>query len=142
MVAGRIFPAQHGNMMVRAVHRGAHQVRSAGVTANILFMGVLLVGTLGDEHPVGAGDKTPHLGADCNIAQPCGDEHFLISLAHAFADCQDIARLLVGAVGNSYAAGQVDERDFRAGFLMQLGRRLEQDARKRRIIAVFDGVRC
>ena len=46
VVAQRVLLAEHGDMVVCAVHRRAHEVGRAGVQTGILLIGVLLVDAL------------------------------------------------------------------------------------------------
>ena len=71
---------------------------------------------------------------------PAGDENLLESLADAPLQWRRYRFLLVGLIGDSHAAGQVDKRDMGAGLLMQLDSRLEEDFCQRGIIFVGNGV--
>ena len=140
VVVQGVFLAQHSDVVVRAVHRRAHQVGRAGVQTRIFLVGVLLVDALGHQRTVGPEDEAAHLGVDGHIAHARGDEHLVKRAVHAFADRHDVARLLARAVGDAHAAGQVDERDVHAGLALHLDREVEQDARQRRIVLVCDRV--
>lgn len=102
-----------GDVVVCAVHGGAHEVRGAGIHADVVLVGVLLVNHACDEPAHIAGHPAPQLGFQRDAAVR---EDFLVYLADTFADSKYICRGLVGAVGDADAAGKVDERQLQAGF--------------------------
>ena len=136
MIAGGVFLAQHRDVMVRAVHRRAHQVAGAGVHADVLLVGVLLVAGGRHQRAVGAEHEAAQLRADAHVAHAGGHEHLFIGLAHALADGRDVVLRILRAVCDAHAAGEVDQRDVRAGLAVQLHRRLKQDARQHRVVRV------
>ena len=131
-----ILLAQHGDVVVRAVHRRAHQVAGAGVHADVLLVGVLLVNRRGDERAVWAEHEAAQLGKDRDVAHARGHEHLLVGPAHALADDRDVVGGILRPVWDAHAAGEVDERDFCAGLPVQLHRFLEENPRERRVVFV------
>ena len=80
----------------------------------------------GHQTAVGPQHKAAQLRAQRHVAHTCGHQHVLVSVPHALPDHQDIVWLLVGAVGDADAAGQVDKGDARPGLLLQLHRQLKK----------------
>ena len=140
MIAQRVFLAEHGDMVVCAVHRRTHEVCRAGVQTGILLIGMLLVDALGNQSAVRAKDKAAHLGIDGNIVHASRNKNLVVCLMHAFTDGHDVVRLLRRTVRNAYAAGQVDECDMHAGLLLHVNRQLEQDACQCRIVLIGNRV--
>ena len=136
VVAGGVLLAHNGDVMVRAVHGGAHQVGGAGVEADVLLVDVLLVDGRRHEAAVRGKHIAAKLREDGDVAHPGRDEHLLVRLPDALADGGDVDRLLIRAVRDADAAGEVYEFDFRAGLLPELDGEREQDARERRVILV------
>ena len=95
---------------------------------------------LGDQVAVGGQHKAAQLGAQGHIAHAGGHQDLLISLAHALADDGDVVGRLLGTVGHTHAAGEVDEGDVSSGLLLQLHRQLEQDPGQRGVVVVGQGV--
>ena len=140
VVAGGVLLAQHGDVVVSAVHGGAHQVGSAGIQTDVLLVDVLFVDGSCHQRTVGAGGKAAHLGEDGHIAHPCGHKDLLKLPAHALTDGHDVVLGLVGAVGDAHAAGQVDVADVGTGGLLHTDCQLEQDACQLGVIGIGDGV--
>ena len=78
MIAQRVFLAEHGDMVICAVHRRAHKVRRAGVQTGILLIGMLLVDALGNQSAVRAKDKAAHLGVDGNIVHAGRNKNLVV----------------------------------------------------------------
>ena len=136
VVAGRVFLSQHGDVVIRAVHGRAHQVAGACVHADIFLIRVFFVAGGRHQRAVRSEHKAPQLGEDGHVAHARGHEHLFIGLSHPFADGGDVVFGFFRAIRNPHAAGEIDERDFRAGFPVKLRRRGEQNLRQRRIIGV------
>ena len=140
VVTGRILLTQHCDMMVRAVHGRAHQVHCAGIHADVLLMGVLLMNHLRHQMPVRSHHEAPQLCIDSHIPHTCGHKYFFIDLADALANHLDIIGLLIRAVRNPDTAGEVNEGDICPHLLLQLHSRLEQRLRQSRIILIGHGI--
>ena len=140
VVAGGVLLAQHGDVVVSAVHSRAHQVGRAGVQTDVLLVDVLFVDGSCHQCAVGAGGEAAHLGKDGHIAHAGGHEDLLKLLAHALADGQDVVLGLLRAVGDAHAAGQVDVADVGTGGLVHPHRQPEQDGGQLRVIGIRDGV--
>ena len=136
VVAGRVLLAQDRDVVVRAVHGRAHEVGRAGVQAHVLLVRVLDVQHAGDEGAVGAGHVAAKLGLDGHVVEARGHEDLLVLRAHAAADGQDVRGLLLRAVGDAHAAGQVHKRDLHAQLPVQVRRQLEQLRGKARVVGV------
>ena len=108
VVAGLVLLAQHSDVVVSAVHGGAHQVCGASVQTNVLLINVLFVDDGGHQCTVGAGGKAAHLAEDGHIAHTGRHKDLLKLFAHALADGHDVVLGLLRAVRDADAAGQVD----------------------------------
>ena len=110
MIAQRVFLAEHGDMVVCAVHRRTHEVRRAGVQTGILLIGMLLVdGTGQPERRKGQVIKRPISVKMATSPMPAGTRTSSNFLTHALTDGHDVVLgSCDGAVRDAYAAGQVD----------------------------------
>ena len=140
VVAGGVLFAQHGDVVVSAVHGGSHQVCGAGVQTDVLLIDVLFVDDGGHQRAVGAGSKAAHLAEDGYIPHAGGHKDLFKLFAHALADGHDVVLGLLRAVRDTHAAGQVDVADVRTGSLLHPDSQLEQDACQLRVVGVRDGV--
>ena len=140
VVTRRVFFAHNGNMMIGAVHRRTHQIDRAGVHADIFLVGMFFVNGSCDKRTVRPHHKPAELGVNGNIAHACRYENFVINSFHAFADFENIVRLLVGLIGNTDTAGKVDKTNIGAGFLFQTDGDFKQSFGKSRIIVICHGV--
>ena len=113
--------------MVSTIHSRAHQVDCAGIDADVLLVGVLLVDGLGNQTAVRSKHETAKLGVDGYIAHAGRYQDFLVNLAYAFADRHNVVRLLVRTVRNADSTGKVDEGDVGAGLFFQLNSKLEEN---------------
>ena len=136
MVAGGVLLAHHGDMVVSAVHGRAHQVHRAGVHADILLVGVLFMDRLRHQAAVGAHHEAAKLRVNRHIAHACRNQHLLVNPAHALSDDPDVVGLLIRTVGNSDAAGKIDETDIRPRLFFQPDSQLKEHLCKHRIILV------
>ena len=134
VVAGRVLLAHDGDVMVRAVHGRAHEVRGAGVHADVFLIDVLVVQAAGDEHAVRGEHEAAQLRIDGHVAHARGDERLLIRAAHALADGRDVGRRLAGPVGDAHAARQIHKRHVRARLIAQAHGRLKQQPRQRGVV--------
>ena len=139
VVAGRRFLAGDRDVVVGAVHRGAHEIRHAGVEADVVFVGLFLVDGRRDEPAGGAGDGAAALGEDRDVAETGGDHELIVELVDALADLHEVERLLLGAVGDAEAAAEVHELDVDAEALLELAREREHELRREeeRLCAAF-----
>ena len=140
MVARLIFLAQHGDVVVSAVHGRAHQVGCAGIQTDVFLIDVLFVDGSCHQCAVGAGGKAAHLSKDGHIAHACGHQNFLKLLAHTLADGHDIVLGLLRAVRDAHTAGQVDITDVHTGGLLHPDSQLEQDTCQLRVILIGNGI--
>ena len=129
-------------MVVGAVHGRTNEVDSACIDADIVLIDMLLVQGTRDQATVRAHHETAHLAEDGDVPHTRRDEHLLERPAHPFADSVDVVGLLLGAIGNANAAGQVDKCHVRARLALQAHREVEQDAREGGVIIVGDGIAC
>ena len=132
--------AHHRDVVVGTIHGGANQVDGTCVHADIVLVNLLFVDGLGDQTSVGAHHKAAHLGADRHIAHTGGNQNLVVGCVHALANGVDVVSLLLGQVGDTHAAGQVDEGDMRARLALQTHGKLKEDARELGVVVVGDGV--
>ena len=95
---------------------------------------------LGDQAPIGAHHKAAHLGTDRHIAHAGGSQNLVVGCVYTLADGVDVVRLLLGQVGDTHTAGQVDKGDMRARLALQTHGKLKEDARELGVVVVGDGV--
>ena len=127
--------------MVGTIDSGTHQVSSAGITADIFLIDMLLVNSGSYQSAIRCQHVTAKLGEQLNITHACRNKHLFKHLAHAFADCQYIVILLLRLVGNTDTAAEVDKGDMRTGFFLQLYCQLKQNTCQFRIVFVGNGIR-
>ena len=127
-------------MVVGPVHGRTHQIGRAGVHAHIFLVGVLEVEYPGHKAAVGTQHIPPQLGVDGHISHSRGDQDLLKLPAHSLADGGDVVGGLVGAVGDPYAAGEVDKAHVAAGLTLQIRRQAEENAGQGRVVVIGNGV--
>ena len=130
MVAEGVFLADDDDMMVGAVHGGTHQVRHAGVEADVVLVGLFLMDGGGDEPAVGAGDGAAQLHGDGETVEARRDDDFLIGFMDAFADIFQVDRFFLRAVGDADAAAEVDEFEADAQFFLDFHGGVEHQLRR------------
>ena len=140
MVQNGVLLAQNGDVMVSAVHGGAHQVGCTGVQTDVLAVDVLLVQDGGDQMAVGSQHEAAQLGEDGDVIHALGGQNLLVLLADAFTDEGDVAGGLLGTVVNADAAGEVDEGEVAAGGIAQTDSQTEQLGSQLGVVAVVGGV--
>ena len=133
---GLILPAHDRDVMVSAVHGRPHQVHGAGVHAHILLISVLLMNGLCHQGAVRPHHETSQLRAQSHIIHTGGNQNLFIDPSYAVTDCQDVIGLLVRTVGDSDAAGQIDERDMDACLLFEFNSQLKQNLCQHGIIFI------
>ena len=138
VVATRL--AHHRDVVVSAIHGGTNEVDGTGVHADIVLVDLLLVDGLGDQAPIGAHHKAAHLGTDRHIAHAGGNQNLVVGRVYPFTDGVDVVGLLLGQIGDTDAAGQIDEGDVCAGLALQAHGKLKEDARELGVVVVGDGV--
>ena len=127
-------------MVVGAIHGGTNEIDGTCVHADIVLVDLLFVDGLGDQASVGAHHKAAHLGADCHIAHAGGNQNLVVGRVYTLADGVDVVGLLLGQVGDTHAAGQVNEGDMCARLALQAHGKLKEDARELGVVVVGDGV--
>ena len=140
MVQDGVLLAQHGDVVVSAVHGRTHQVGGAGVQADVLPVDVLLVEHGGYQMAEGRQHEPAQLGINRHIAHARGIHDLLIAHPHSVADGLDVAPGLLGAIVHADAAGEIDEGEVRPGGVAQPHRQAEQLAGKLRVIFIGGGV--
>ena len=141
VVAGSIFFAHYGNVMVRTINRRTHQVSCASVKTNVFFVGVFFMNCSSNESTIGSQHKATQFCEDFYITHTCRNENFFVSLAHTFANGKDVVFRLVRFVSNTDTAGKIDELDVSASFFLQFYCYLEKDTCQFRIVIVGNSVR-
>ena len=122
------FLAQHGDVVVGAVHAGAHEVGHGGVHADVGTVGVLPAEGAGDEPAVGAGDGAAAFHVDGERIEAGGDDELVVPGARAAGDGGIVHGPLFGPVGDADAAAGVDEGNADAEAVLELDGQLEQHA--------------
>ena len=128
------------DVVVGAIHGRANEIDGACVDADIVLVNLLFVDGLGDQASVGAHHKAAHLGADCHVAHAGGNQNLVVGCVYALADGVDVIGLLLGQVGDTHTAGQVDKGDMSARLALQAHGKLKEDARELGVVIVGDGV--
>ena len=118
MVAGLVLFSHNRDMVISAVHSRAHQVYRAGVDADVLLIGMLLMDRSCHESTVRGQHEASKLCEDRHVTHSCRNKNFLVNLSYALTDDLDIIRLLVRSVRDTDSAGEVDELDISAGLLL------------------------
>ena len=99
MVGRGVFLAQHGDMVIGAIHSGTHEIGRTSVQTDIVLIDFFLMDSRSHQAAVRAGHKATQLRVDSDIAPAGGDENFLESLADALSNGENIVFLLVGLIG-------------------------------------------
>ena len=76
------------------------------------------------------------LGKDGHITHAGRDQDLLVFPAHTLTDGGDVVFSLLRTVGDTYAAGEIDEPNVAACLLPKLYRRLEEDTRQLSLIHI------
>ncbi len=126
MVAGGVLLAHHGDVVVRAVHGRAEQVRRAGVQPDVFLVDVLFADGRGHQAAVRRQHEAAHFGVERHVAHSFRNKDFLVGLLHHAPDFQDVGGRLFRAVRHAHAAGEVDERDACPRFPVELHGEPEQ----------------
>ena len=127
-------------MVVGAIHGRANQIDGACIDTDIVLVDLLLMDGLGHQAAVGPHHKTTHLGADRHIAHAGGNQDLVVGRVYALADGVDVVSLLLGQVGDTHTAGQIDKGDMCARFTLQAHGKFKEDACELGIVVVSDGI--
>ena len=103
LVSGRILLAEHGDMVVSAVHGRAHQVRRAGVHADVLLVDVLLVDRLRDQAAVRSHHEPSHFGENAHVSHSMRHQDLIVHPVHSCPDLRDVSPIVLRTVGNADA---------------------------------------
>mmetsp|Transcript_18131 Transcript_18131/g.47889 ORF Transcript_18131/g.47889 Transcript_18131/m.47889 type:complete len:290 (+) Transcript_18131:17-886(+) len=103
-----------GDVVVRVVHAGTHEVGHAGIDTNVVLVRLLAVDHAGDEEARRAGDVSTALRHDSNGAQALGLNHLLVDLMDPGAHRRRVDDLLARPVRNAEAAAKVNHLDLDA----------------------------
>ena len=139
MVVGLVFLAGNGDVMIRAIHRRAHQVGGAGVQPDILLINMLFMDGGGHQTAVRAGHIAAKFAGDVYM-HTGGNNHLLVQSAHIVCNLFNIRRRLLRAVGNAHAAGKVNHKKVCADHFMRLGRQFKEHPGDGGIIGGVSGV--
>ena len=129
LVARRVFLAEHRDVMVGAVERGAHEVGHAGVEPRVFLVGVLHVQDARDEPSARTGDRAPAFHAEPRRRDAVLHEDVVHLAPDAGRDGGEIHLVLLRAVGDAHAAAQIDELERDAERLGELRQEREDEAR-------------
>ena len=138
VVAGRVLLAEHGDVVVRAVHRRAHEVGGAGVHAGVLLVDVFEVDYRRDQVAVGTQHESAQLRAQRRL-HAAGERALVLSL-DAVGNRVDVGHLVGRQIGDADAARQVDELEVRARLGVKFARGVEQNAGERGVVLVAEVV--
>ena len=141
MVSRCALLAEHGDVVIRAVERRAHEVRHAGVETDVVLVRVLLVEDGRDKPARITRHGTPALRADADISEPRRAHDLMIEALDTCADRGVVHRTFLRTVRDAEAAAEVDELDVDAEPLLQLSREFKHDAgsEKERLRAPLGG---
>ena len=140
LVMRQVLLAGNGDVVIRAVHGGAHQVAGAGVQAQVVLVDALFVDDMRHQPAVGAGHVAAQLGLDGHAADAVFGEGAAVLARHALAHGADIGFGLIGPVGNADAARQVDKGQRHAALVHQLAAGLKQEPCQGGIIGGVGGI--
>ena len=73
VVAGLVLLAHDGDVVIGPVHGRAHQIGRAGIHADVVLVGLLLVEDPGDQMAVGGQHEAAQLGAQGHVTHAGGD---------------------------------------------------------------------
>ena len=130
VVARFVLLARDRDVMVSAVHGRAHEVGHAGVEADVVLVGLLLVDSRRDEPASRARDGAAALRHHGDIAETFRHHHLVVELVDALADGFEVDRLFLRAVGDADAAADVDEFDVDAEAVLELDGQFEHELRR------------
>ena len=122
--------------MIRAVHRGTHEVCGTGVQTDIFLVNMLFVNSCRDKRAERSEHISAELGVDLNVVHTGRYEDLFKFLSNSVADDRDIVLRFLWLVVNSYAAGEVYELDMYACLFLQTYGKFKENARKLGIVAV------
>mmetsp|Transcript_89033 Transcript_89033/g.251284 ORF Transcript_89033/g.251284 Transcript_89033/m.251284 type:complete len:350 (+) Transcript_89033:439-1488(+) len=130
-----------GNVVVGIVHARAHQVRHAGIDADIVFVDALPVDHPRHEEARRPCDVSAALHDDLHGCQPLGLDDLLIDCVDASANRGDVNDILPREVGNADATAEVHHLHLDAELLMDLHRQQEEHARGLHQLVDLEAVR-
>ena len=103
--------------MICSIDCRTHQVCSASIHTDILFVCVFLMDCFCHEAAIWSHHKSSHLCIDCYITHISRNEHFFVYLLYPCTDHTDIIRNLIRFICDSYTTGQIDKTDLDTQFL-------------------------
>ena len=140
MVGGSFPLPADVDVVVRAVHGGAHQVGGAGVHADIVLVDFLFMHRVGHQPAVGPGHIAAQLRLDGDMGFRRVAEDTGVFLPYAIPDGGDIGGGNLGTVRDTDAAGQVHEGQGHITFCRHVRAKLEQNPCQLGIIRIVDCV--
>ena len=127
VVAEVLFLAEDGDVMVCPVHGGTHEVCHAGIEADVVLVGLLLVEHGSDKPAGGAGHGAATFHGDGHVREAVGAENGIVCLMDAIADELQVHRLLLREVGDAHAAAEVHEFQMDAELFLDFHREVEHE---------------
>lgn len=103
MVAGRIFFAQHRDVVIRAIHRRTHQIAGARIHADIFLISMFFMAGGRHQRAVRTKYKAPQLSEDRHVAHSRGHKHLFKRLSHAFPDGRNVVGRFIRPIRNAHA---------------------------------------
>ena len=90
--------------MISAVHRGTHEVRCAGIYADIVLINLFFMNHRRNQVSIWAGHKAAKFRKDGDVVHFRRNEDLFIGLSYALSYQQNIRRFLLRTIGNPHAA--------------------------------------
>lgn len=140
VIARSRFLAHHGDVMIGAVHRRTHQVRRAGIDADVILVCVFFMNRGRDQCAVRAEHKASHLSVNGNIVHAGRNENLIIDTTYTVGDFINIVRRILRTIRDSDAAGEIDKVEMTSRQLADFTNKGKKRLRKSRIIFVCYGI--
>ena len=123
-----VFFADHGDVVVRAIEGGTHQVGHAGVEADVIAVDVFAVDGVRYQIAVGCHDDAAIFREDVEWRKPRRNNDFFVLLADARADAFQIDRRLFGTIRHADTTTQIDKVELDANFLADFDHEFKEHA--------------
>ena len=133
---GLALVTHHGDVVVGAVDGRAHEVGGAGVDAQVVVVGDLLVDHTGHKAARRRQHPAAKLGSKGHVTHTRGNENLLVHAAHALAHGSNVHGNILGAVVDANAAGEVNQPHVHAKLARKTDGQLEEHARKARVVVL------
>ena len=109
MVAWLIFLAQHGNVMISAVHSRTHKIVHTCIAANVFAECMFQVTNCRYQISVRTGNETSRFQIQFHRRKTIRNKNVFIFLANTLADFENVEFLLLRTIRNAKTATKIDE---------------------------------